>query len=102
MNNIKNSQTQRDHNAYFAEIKPKSIGVSGIKLVKNATMFEEDGIVFCRHYDTIIFINDRTRNIVQAKFNCSRTSNRQIQYCLQYYNIPREDVINININNEKW
>jgi len=76
------------------ELKPNSepYNQHGLKLVKNATVFSENGVIFCRHYDTIIFaFNPQTRE-AQARFNCSATSNRQIKFCLDFFDLDKSTV----------
>ncbi len=67
---------------------------SDLKLVKNASMFSKNGIIYIKHYNTIIFAYDSKKNITEADYDCSPTSNRQIRYALDHFNIDRDSVIN--------
>ncbi len=75
--------------------------VSGIKLVKKATVFQKDGVYFAKHYDTIIFAHDTNTGRTEIDKNCSMTSNRQIRYCLDFFNIDEETTIDIH-EGSKW
>ncbi len=67
---------------------------SDLQLVKGASVFIKDKIVYIKHYDTIIFAHDIEKGITEADFDCSMTSNKQINYALNHFNIIRASVIN--------
>jgi len=72
-------------------------GVSGIKLVKEASVFQQNGIYFAVHYGKVIFAYDPKSNKVEADLNCSQTSNRQIRYCLRFFNLDESKIINVHV-----
>ena len=74
---------------------------SSMDLVKNASVFIKDGIVYIKHYNTIIFAYDQQNNICECDFDCSMTSNRQINFALSHFGINRDMVINTH-QGEKW
>lgn len=92
MTNIKSQQ---------AILTPSSVGVEGLKMVKNASIFNENGVYFIRHYQTIIFAYDTKSNRIEVNWNCSMTSDRQIRSALQFFGINKDDVINVH-QGEKW
>ena len=72
-----------------------------LKMVKNAMIFSKNGIVYIKHYDTIIFAYDSKNGICEADLDCSSTSNRQIRFALDHFGIPPASVINIH-DGSKW
>jgi len=72
-----------------------------IKTVKQASVYNSHGIVFCRHYDTIIFAYDQKNKVCEIRKDCSMTSNRQLRYMLDFYNLDWDDCKNIN-KGSKW
>ena len=59
-----------------------------LKMVKNAAIFrDKNNIVYIKHYEVIIFAYDEKNNICEIDFNCSPTSNRQINFALSYYGL---------------
>lgn len=74
---------------------------SDMKMVKGASMFMKNGIVYIKHYKTIIFAYDEKNNICEADLDCSMTSNRQISRALDHFGIPQASVINTH-DGEKW
>lgn len=84
-----------------ASLIPSSLGVSGLKMVKNASIFQEEGVYFIRHYETIIFAYDPTNNKVEANWKCSTTSDRQIRSALSFFNLSEEQTVNTH-NGSKW
>lgn len=76
-------------------------GVSGIKLVKNASVFRKDGVFYARHYETIIFAYDEKSGRIEVDWHCSTTSDRQIRYCLKFFGLEAKDTIDIH-EGSKW
>ena len=75
--------------------------IKDIKTVKNASIFISNDIVYCRHYDTIIFAYDQKNKVCEIMKDCSQTSNRQIKYLLDSLNLTWDDCINVN-ELSKW
>jgi len=75
--------------------------IKDIKTVKNASIFISNGVIYCRHYDTIIFAYDKENNVCEIRKDCSMTSNRQIQYLLNSLSLTWDDCTNVN-ESEKW
>ena len=73
--------------------------IKDIKTVKNAKIYSSNGILYCQHYDTIIFAFDEKNQICEIQKDLSQTSNRQIKYLTEALNI--ENVINVSRHN-KW
>lgn len=67
---------------------------SDLTLVKNASVFSKNGIIYIKHYNTIIFAYDSKTKRCEADYDCSMTSNRQIRYALDHFSIDSESVIN--------
>jgi len=72
-----------------------------LKLVKGASLFSKNGIVYIKHYQTIIFAYDSKKGLTEADFDCSQTSNRQIRFALNHFGIPQASVINTH-DGSKW
>jgi len=92
MENIKSQQ---------AEMNLSVSGIEGIKLVKNSTVFEKDGFIYAVHYGTVIFQLDLTTKETLINLNCSTTSNRLIDRCLDYYSLSRDDTTDTH-KGSKW
>ena len=73
--------------------------IKDVKTVKNAKIFFSNGIVFCQHYQEIIFAFDMNNKICEIQKDLSQTSNRQIKYLTEALNI--ENAINVSRYN-KW
>ena len=71
--------------------------IRDIKTVKNAKIYSSNGILYCQHYNTIIFAYDGITCEIQK--DLSQTSNRQIKYLTEALNI--ENAINVSRHN-KW
>ena len=86
-----------------ATLIPSSEGLStsGLKMVKNASIFQERGIYFIRHYQTIIFAYNPESRVCEANWNCSMTSNRQINYAINFFNIAKSNIIDVS-DGSKW
>ena len=86
-----------------AILKPSSEGfnASGLKLVKNASIFQEKGVYFIRHYETIIFAYDRTSGRCEINWHCSTTSDRQIRSALDFFSIDQSQAIDTH-KGDKW
>ncbi len=93
MNQIK-SQEARTMNLDVAQIE-------GIKLVKNSTVFSKDGFVYAVHYGTVLFQYDMNTSETLINLDCSTTSNRLIDRCLDFYGVNRKDCINTH-DGSKW
>ena len=73
--------------------------IKDIKTVKNAKIYSSNGILYCQHYDTIIFAFDEKNQICEIQKDLSQTSNRQIKYLTEALKI--ENAINVSMFN-KW
>ncbi len=69
---------------------------SDLTMVKKASLFCKDGIIFIKHYSTIIFAYDPKTKRCECDYDCSMTSNRQIRYALLHFDIDSDSVINIH------
>jgi len=67
-----------------------------LTMVKNASLFCKDGIIFIKHYRTIIFAYDPKTKKCEVDYDCSHTSNRQISYALNHFDIDGASVINVH------
>ena len=67
-----------------------------LTMVKNASIFCQDGIIFIKHYRTIIFAYDSKSKRCEVDYDCSQTSNRQIRYALNHFGISQASVINVH------
>ncbi len=74
---------------------------SDLTLVKNASVFSKNGIIYIKHYNTIIFAYDSKTKRCEADFKCSMTSDRQIRYALNHFGIEEASVINVH-DGSKW
>ena len=75
--------------------------IKDVKTVKNAKIFFSNGIVFCQHYETIIFAFDMNNKICEIQKDLSMTSNRQIKFLIEAYGIDPKSVQNVSKFN-KW
>ena len=77
-----------------ASMLPTSEGIStvGLKMVKNASIFQEHGVYFIRHYSTIIFAYNPQNKLCEANWHCSVTSDRQIRSAIQFFSIARGSI----------
>ena len=73
--------------------------IKNIKTVKNAKIYQSDNIIYCQHYETVIFAFDEKNQICEIQKDLSQTSNRQIKYLTEALNI--ENAINVSMFN-KW
>lgn len=73
-----------------------------LQTVKNAHIFQDNGIVYCRHYDTIIFAYDRMNEQCEVRMNLSMTSNRQIKYLIIGLSVPNNIITDLEEGNNKW
>ena len=78
-----------------------SVEIQGLKMVKNAVIFQERSIYFIRHYETIIFAHNPKTGLTECNWNCSMTSNRQIRSALQFFNVDDENIVNVS-DGSKW
>jgi hypothetical protein len=79
----------------------KSVDATGLKTVKNAVIFQENGLVFIRHYKTVIFAHNPKTGDTEILMNCSNTSNRQIKNALDFFNVPSDKIATLE-NPEKF
>ena len=75
--------------------------IKDVKTVKNAKIFFSNGIVFCQHYQEIIFAFDMNNKICEIQKDLSMTSNRQIKFLIEAYGIDPKSVQNVSKYN-KW
>ena len=75
--------------------------IRDIKTVKNAKIYSSNGILYCQHYDTIIFAHDAKNKICEIQKDLSMTSNRQIKFLIEAYGIDPKSVQNVSKFN-KW
>ena len=75
--------------------------IRDIKTVKNAKIYSSNGIVFCQHYQEIIFAFDMNNKICEIQKDLSMTSNTQIKFLIEAYNIQPELIKNVSKYN-KW
>ena len=75
--------------------------IKDVKTVKNAKIFFSNGIVFCQHYETIIFAFDMNNKICEIQKDLSMTSNTQIKFLIEAYGIDPKSVQNVSRYN-KW
>ena len=75
--------------------------IKDVKTVKNAKIFFSNGIVFCQHYQEIIFAFDMNNKICEIQKDLSMTSNRQIKFLIEAYGIDPKSVQNVSRYN-KW
>ena len=73
--------------------------IKDIKTVKNAKIYQSDNIIYCQHYETVIFAFDEKNQICEIQKDLSQTSNRQIKYLTEALNI--ENPTNVSKFN-KW
>ena len=81
--------------------RSQSVGTQGLKMVKNAVIFQEHGIFFIRHYSTIIFAHNPKTGLTECNFNCSQTSNRQIRSAIDFFNVESENIVDVS-DGSKW
>lgn len=75
--------------------------INGVKLVKNAIVFQKNDVYFCRHYDTIIFAYKPKTKQIEIDADCSPTSNRQIDNLMEFFHLDPSKAINVH-DGEKW
>ena len=80
---------------------PENKNISGLKMVKQASIFQERGIVFIRHYETIIFAHNLKSKSTECNLNCSMTSNRQIRSAISFFDIDAKNIIDVS-DGTKW
>ena len=74
---------------------------TGLKMVKNASIFQERGVYFIRHYQTIIFAFNTESGLCEANWNCSQTSNRQIRNAIVFFNVKSDNIVDVS-DGSKW
>ena len=73
--------------------------IKDIKTVKNAKIYQSGNIIYCQHYETVIFAYDGITCEIQK--DLSMTSNTQIKFLIEAYNIQPELIKNVSKYN-KW
>lgn len=76
--------------------------VKDIKTVKKAVVIMSKDIIYCKHYETIIFAYDTKSLICEIIKDCSTTSNRQIKYLVEALNISENQIEDLNKNHKKY
>ncbi len=74
---------------------------AGLKMVKNASIFSENGVYFIRHYETIIFAYDLQSGLAEINWHCSRTSDKQIRYAIGFFNVKSDNIVDVS-DGSKW
>lgn len=93
----------KDIKSQEALMIPSSEGVNanGLTMVKNASIFKEEGVYFIRHYETIIFAYDEVNQKCEVNLKCSTTSDRQIRSALSFFNVSEDIIVNTH-KGSKW
>jgi len=74
-----------------------------LKTVKNASIFQDSGVIYCRHYETVIFAYDINNQKCEIRKNLSQTSNKQIKYLIEGLSVPDSIIIDLESgNSNKW
>ncbi len=66
------------------------IKTTNLKLVKRATIHNENGVFMIQHYDTKIFEYNPENNEAWAYLNCSLKSNKQIKYAIEFFSLDTD------------
>lgn len=74
---------------------------TGLKMVKNASIFSSEGVLFIKHYKTVIFAYNPKTNKAEVLLHCSITSDRQIKTALSFFQIDAENVTE-KTTGSKW
>lgn len=80
----------------------ESVNVTGLKMVKNASIFSENGVYFIRHYKTIIFAYNPQNQKCEVKMGLSLTSNRQIKEALNFFEIQKASITDVMIDQDGY
>jgi len=67
-----------------------------LKMVKGSSLFASNGIIYIKHYGTIIFAHDSKSKRCEIDLKCSMTSDRMIRRALNHFGIPEASCINIH------
>ena len=73
---------------------------NSLELVKNASVFNHNGVTYIKHYNTVIFAYDSVSKICEVDYDCSSTSNRQIHYALNHFGIPQASCIDVHTDSK--
>ncbi len=73
-----------------------------LKTVKNAHIFSSNGVIYCKHYDTIIFAYNTQEGKGECRMNLSMTSNRQIHFLIDGLGLSNDCIIDLEKGHEKW
>ncbi len=72
-------------------------------MVKKAVLLNDQGFYIIEHRETKIFEYNQETKEVWLLLNCSRTSNRQIKYALDFWGLDgTEKNVKIKLNIPKW
>mgnify|MGYP001174559799 CR=1 FL=1 len=74
---------------------------NGLKMVKNASIFQERGVYFIRHYETIIFAHNPQSGLAEINWHCSRTSDKQIRYAIDFFGVKSDNIVDVS-DGPKW
>lgn len=94
------TQIQKSPKASLIPIS-EGFNMSGLKMVKNASIFQERGIYFIRHYETIIFAHNPGTKLTEVNWHCSITSDRQIRSAIEFFNVEKSDIVDVS-DGAKW
>ncbi len=75
--------------------------MDGLKFVKNAHIEKIYGLFAIRHYKTVIFIYNPSTEKAEILKNCSRTSDRQIKYAVEFFCVKDENLKSVQCD-PKW
>lgn len=73
-----------------------------LKLVRDAEIFRQGGVIFLRHYKTIIFAYNIESGLCEINWHCSKTSDNQIRRAIDFFNIAKENILDVSDGVNKW
>ena len=79
----------------------ESYNTVGLKMVKNASVIKQGGVIFIKHYETVIFAYNLESKLAECNFNCSMTSNRQIRSALEFFGVTGASIVDVS-DGSKW
>jgi len=65
---------------------------TSLKMVKRATLVNENGVFLIHHYNTKIFEYNPENKEAWAYLNCSLTSNKQIKYAIEFFSLDADSI----------
>ena len=80
----------------------QTIKKPAIKMVKNAKIFNDNGVYRIIHYETEIFSYNQATKIATIRMNLSQTSNRQIRRALDFFEVEPKNINDLEIGHPKW